>query len=440
VVLAEAVRNDTGAQWDLEKAKTCLDNYCRSTTTNGRIIDRKGESLYVYPSSTEICRVCCSMRGNPERTQECTLSHLYGSYQAERFGGRYIYFCPLGFVHWSSPLTYDGRIIAAFVGGPVLMVEPDDFIMIDAGKREHMTEEQTQELMNLVNRMVVIRADVVNSHSEMLFIVAAYASGFGSEYFLLEKDNLDQQSNISEYIHYIKTMGGSESDMKEYPLEKEKELMSLISIGDKQGSQKLLNEIFGHIFFSTGGNFEVIKARVLELVVLLSRAAMGGGADIEQIFGLNYKYLAEIHSFYAIEELAQWLSMIMARFTDCVFNLANVKHIDVIYRAIDYIKRNYMKKITLEEVSTHVYLSPSYFSKIFKDEMHCNFNTYLNNTRIEMSKRLLLDDSIPLVDISNLAGYEDQSYYTKVFKKMTGISPGKYRESRGKAVSMVKHV
>ena len=180
--------------------------------------------------------------------------------------------------------------------------------------------------------------------SEMLFMVTAYLSGAHYSDIIEEGELQEQQSDISGYIHHIKTMGGDDIQTGSYPLEKEKELLSLIALGDKQGSQKVLNEIFGHIFFSTGGNFEVIKARVLELIVLLSRAALKGGADVEQIFGLNYKYLSQINEFKTIEELTYWLSKIMARFTDCVFNLADVKHVDVIFRAIDFIRKNYMKK------------------------------------------------------------------------------------------------
>lgn len=121
----------------------------------------------------------------------------------------------------------------------------------------------------------------------------------------------------------------------------------------------------------------------------------------------------------------------MIRFTDCVFNLKDIKHVDVIYKAVNYIKENHMNKITLEEVASHVYLSPSYFSKIFKDDMKCNFNTYVNQVRVERSKQLLLNEDINLVDISNMVGYEDQSYFSKVFKKMVGVTPGKYRSSRG---------
>jgi hypothetical protein len=53
---------------------------------------------------------------------------------------------------------------------------------------------------------------------------------------------------------------------------------------------------------SSGNDFDIIKSRVLELVVLLSRAALEGGADVEQIFGLNYRYMNKIHSFTKISE------------------------------------------------------------------------------------------------------------------------------------------
>jgi YesN/AraC family two-component response regulator len=90
-----------------------------------------------------------------------------------------------------------------------------------------------------------------------------------------------------------------------------------------------------------------------------------------------------------------------------------------------------MKKILLEDVAGHVQLSPSYFCSVFKQEMKCNFNAYLNRIRIEMSKKLLMDNDIPLADVANLVGYEDQSYFTRVFRSHVGTSPGKYRERKG---------
>lgn len=158
---------------------------------------------------------------------------------------------------------------------------------------------------------------------------------------------------------------------------------------------------------------------------------MEGGADVEEIFGMNSVCISELNAHNNINDIKTWLPNIIERFTDSVFNLKDVKHADVIYKAVDYIRNNYMNKITLDEVSSLVYLSSAYFSTIFGKEMGCNFNEYLNRVRIDMSKKLLLDDSVSLVDIPSAVGFESQSYYSRVFKNITGVTPGKFKSSRG---------
>ncbi len=284
-----------------------------------------------------------------------------------------------------------------------------------------------------MNNVPVLSTDRVNSLSELLYMAAGAISDESFEQLLQKRKSGDLQAELWEQINFLKSYTYVEPEALNYPILKEEQLLETIEIGDKPASQKILNEILGHIFFSSSGSIEVMRARVIELVVLLSRAAIRGGADVEQIFGLNYTYLEKIYAFRNIDEIAYWLSGIMARFTDQVFNLSHVKHTDVIYRAVDYVKKNYMKKITLEETAALVYLSPAYFSRIFKDEMGENFNSYVNQIRVEAARKLLLNESVSLTDISTLVGFEGQSYFSKVFKKLTGITPGKYRESRGRA-------
>ncbi|HHV97924.1 MAG TPA: AraC family transcriptional regulator [Clostridiaceae bacterium] len=418
-------------EFNIERAVKAVDAYSKSTGIGCIIIDKKGVTLYSNVKDNNVCEIIKHAEGL-QGIQMCAHAHLYGSYQAERFGGKYVFFCPIGLVHWVSSIIQDDMLKGAIVAGPVQMVEPEEFLIEDLLVKRNIKPEYLSAAKEALKTLPVINPEKVNSLSDLLAMVASYVSDIQPSKYFEKNDILEQQSSISEYIHYFKNTEEDSDSLPVYPLQKEKELLKLIALGDKAGSQKILNEIFGYIFFSTGGKFEVIKARVLELIVLLSRAALEGGADVEQIFGLNYKYLNEIHNFKNVEELTYWLSNIMNRFTDCVFVLKGVKHVDVIYRAVEYVRRNYMKKITLEEVASHVFLSPSYFSKIFKEEMKENFNNYLNRVRIEMSKKLLLDSNMSLIDISNNVGYEDQSYFSKVFKKLVGISPGKYRESRGK--------
>ena len=431
---AVKVGNDMG--FDIEKAAKAIEHYGRVAGVGTSIIDSRGALVYSTGDSGTGCKFCRQVRELLDCEGDyCEKVHLYGGYQSERFGGKYIFFCPFGLVHWASPITLEGMVRGYLLCGPGLMVEADDFLLDDLLLKNHIKEEHLDQLMENLKSIPVIPPDKVTSLSELLFMVASHISHISDAEYLQYLDRTEfyhNQSDISGYIHKIKAMDEKQSGISSYPFEKEKELLSCIAKGDKKGSQTILNEVLGHIFFSSGGGFETIRARILELIVLLSRAALEGGADVEQIFGLNYKYLNTIHNFNTVEELTYWLSKIMIRFTDCVFNLKDIKHVDVIYKAVGYIKQNYMKKITLEEVASHVYLSPSYFSKIFKDDMKCNFNTYVNHIRVERSKQLLRNDNINLVDVSNMVGYEDQSYFSKVFKKIVGVTPGKFRYTRGK--------
>ena len=418
--------------FDVKAAAKFAQDYSLSTGVDCSVIDTKGDVIFSSSSNRQTCNACIQLQTYLKEEFSCSSVYLYGSYQAERLGGKDIFFCPVGFAHWAAPIIVDGIMQGGFIGGPVVLTEHDDFVRETIVRKYQISEEDIQEIRSFVKDIRYVHPSRMASLADLLLVISRHITESESvdEQEILEQSA--EQATISDNIYLFTSMGGEENADANYPLEKERELLHMISGGDKDGARKTLNEILGHVFFSSEGKFEVIKARVLELVVLLSRAALEGGAEIDEIFGMNYKYLGEIHSFTSVEQLATWLSRIMNRFSDCVFNLTDVKHVDVIYKTLDYVKKNYMNKISLSDVADNAHISPSYFSKIFKDEMKGNFNTYLNRIRIQNSKKLLLDDAVSLVDVAFLCGYEDQSYFSKVFKKMAGMSPGKYRESMGR--------
>lgn len=428
--------------FNFAEAIEAAQTFSRATGVTCRVVSSTGETVARTAETESAVAVCnlaaqhlyCGPEGmyNTEKMAAiCLNSHLYGCYQSERFGGKYVYFCPLGLTIWSAPIIWDGAVEGAFIAGPVNMVEPDELIVDDFLLKYGVGGNALRSIEKAIRDTPLVTPSKVNFYSELLYYLAKAVSD--QTYSIIEERKAKgaQQSEIAEQIKFLKSFV-PQQECEPYPMAKELELLELIETGDKAGSQRVLNEILGQIFFASGGSFEVIRSRVLELVVLLSRAAIKGGADAQQIFGLNYTYLGRINSFRNIEELTYWLSGIMTRFTDQVFNLTDVKHVDVIYRAVDYIRKNFDKRITLEETASHVYLSPSYFSRVFKEETGDNFNVYVNKVRIEAAKKMLLNEKIPMIDISSMAGFEGQSYFSKVFKKMTGVTPGKFRESRGK--------
>ncbi len=402
-------------------------SYETATGIKCSVIDSKGNELFCGKNP---CKFCDELRKDTQMSEKCNKNHLYGAYQAERFGGKYVFFCHLGLVHFISPVTDDGIVKGALMAGPIILSNDEDLLPEDIIGKEIFRNKLSSGKLTFED-IPVVSTVKTEALSQILYTGALYVSGGTGSKYETDREFNDMQGQINDYIVSLKK-AGNDQNHNPYPLQKEKELVTHITMGNIMQAKKVLNEIFGHIFFSSGKDFHIIKARVLELVVVLSRAAVEGGGDMKEIFGMNYVFLNDIHKLNTVEELTEWLTNIMSRFTDCVFDLTEIKHVDVLYRSLNYINGNYMKKITLEEVASYSYLSPTYFSRIFKEEMKCTFNTYVNRVRIEMSKKLLIDEQVPLAEISELVGYEDQSYYSKVFKKLTGTSPGKYRESKGR--------
>ncbi len=372
------------------------------------------------------CMACSSEQIAHKGVLNCEGIHIDGIFQADKWGGKYEYLCPAGLAFICAALQKGDEITCGITSGPFLMVELEDFIDEDLerffpGKIPNGLKEKAEKLSYLYSGRVSYLADVLS-------MLASYAAKRDSmQLQILEQVAKDR----SEVFHAIYDLKETLEKDYSYPIEQEKLLQGYIAQGNKAASQRVLNEILGHIFFSSGGNFEYIKARVIELIVILSRAAIEGGADITEVFGLNSGYISDVQSFKSIDQLSQWLAKVLIRFTSSVFNMSSARHSDMIKRAVNYIRQNYMNKISLNDISSHTNISVSYLSKVFKEEMGCNMSAFINQVRVENAKLFLLNDSIPMTEVAYLSGFEDQSYFTKVFKKVSGATPGKYRSKKG---------
>jgi len=96
--------------------------------------------------------------------------------------------------------------------------------------------------------------------------------------------------------------------------------------------------------------------------------------------------------------------------------------------AIDYMKCHMKEKISLEQIANHCNYSTSYLSHHFKKIVKVNINEYMNKMKVEHSKNYLLKTDDTLAKIAEELGFSDVSYYSRIFTKICGISPGKFRE------------
>ena len=106
-----------------------------------------------------------------------------------------------------------------------------------------------------------------------------------------------------------------------------------------------------------------------------------------------------------------------------------VQHSTVVEKAIAFAEKNYGQPITLTDAAESVSISSGYLSTIFRKEYGMNYTDFLIRLRIEKAKVLLAAGNEKLADIAEKCGFNDHAYFTRTFKKLTGISPNDYRKS-----------
>ncbi len=416
-------KNSASYAFDLSIAREMVDAFVYSTGVGCLLIDANGEELYRLETEERPCARLSEVTGR----QICQKMHLQSVHDSERFGGRYIYFCPMGMGWFASPIILEGKIVGALAAGPVMVMAREDLIASTPALQAISTSTKAEQVNQALKCFPEREPRDLSYLSAMLLSTALYIGG--ERRSLLERrQSQEQHQDIGEYMQQLKHDGARDI----YPLDKERALMQAITEGDHQEAQRLLNELLGHIFYFTGGDFTATRARALELLSLLSRAAVEGGADVDQVLTLNQQFIKESDYLRTTDQLTAWLNRVIERYTALVFDLVDVKHKDMLYKAVHYMKRRFSEKLTLEETARYIGFSPTYFSKVFKDEMGVTFNHYLGNLRVEQSKMLLLSGEYSVGDVCAAVGFEDQSYFIKIFRKYTGVTPGKFRKQQGR--------
>lgn len=407
-------------EFDTKLAKECAQAFASSTGIGATVSLADGEIVAEFGNGCGSCPIC-DLAGKPKSL--CLQSHIYGMKEAERFGGKYIYFCPMGLACFVSPIV--GREISAakVTAGPFLMVEMPDYVNYELTSQYKLDNKQIKAISKHLKNLPYVSPEKVNDLSTLLFMSIGFMNNVWAANNMIDTQmTLDIQNHISSYIAKLQ----GEEDPPPYPLEIEEKLLDAISQSDRESAGKYLNELYGYIFFSTANTFSLAKSRVYELLVLISRTAIKSGADPEISLNLTQNYMQIIPNFQNLEDLCYWLSKVANKYID-LFGFSDVKHANIIHKTIMYIRRQFNEKITLESAAAQVYLSPTYLSRIFKQETGVTFNAFLNNVRIEQSKALLKNGELKMIDIASMVGFESQSYFTKVFKKHLGLSPLQYR-------------
>jgi len=391
----------------------------------------------------KICPCCIknnSVSGEHQKTFPCHEMHVDAIKEANKKGGFHIYNCSLGLLFWTSPIYTEGNFSGALRGSGLLNRTINN---TDTGKTvgQLLTEEylmsmcgndtNPEELKKRLDAIPDADEEKIQSLAEMLQLCADTLSSGTEDYHEILRRRTEQQEVISQLIEKLKEQYPKGSTMPGYPLDKEKMLIAALRRGDTAAAKQLLNQILAVLIFSNPGNIKYVQLRATELVVLLSRVEINPGKSGNIAMETNNRSLKRVQESRTVEELTDILHAIVERISYVTSSFHGIPHAVALRKAENFILENFTRKISLKEIADVAGLSAPYFSTIFKEEMGENLSKYLNRLRVEKASRMLLETNLPLSEIASTCCFEDQSWFSKIFKAFTGISPGKYRNQGG---------
>ncbi len=407
---------------NIEEMKKIIDAFSYSTEVPVTIFDK---NMSIICSSKDDNKICLFFDSYAKENSNCLDNLKFSSEVASRLGEPYIFTCSSGLVNIAIAILKDGEFNGVFIAGPIIMNSLESYMIKDLFTVHSVSPDVYSKIIIFLRNLKIFTPKQVNHLSYLLYRAVLSLYNEAEDYTKLSMKS-KQQAKIGEKIYEYK----KNEQQIVYPYDKEKILIEKVKAGNSKEAQEILKSILNEILLIEGGNIEVIKARVLELCTILSRASVEGGASLQKIFGLNFDFITSLSKIDNLQDLCSWTVKIIDNFIDNVFGSIYSGSSYIISQSVHHINSNYMNRLTLKKLADYLHINESYLSKLFKKEMDTNFSDYLNSVRIKRSKELLKNSDMSILDIALYVGYDNQSYFTKVFKKMTGITPKKYRDNK----------
>ncbi len=349
-------------------------------------------------------------------------------------GEPYIFQCHADMIEFTAALLNGGKGGQAFVCGPILLRHPDAYIEKDILTKVKNLPIDKVSLMKVLPEIPVFPERRVQAAADLLFLIANYFSKTDSAFQHQRHEITWQQAVLAEELSRSRVSG---SDSKDLPFsnvywrrdfDQEKELIDLIKIGDRKRAKVLLDEMLGTALFRSHEHIGILKARVLEIIFAVARAAVEAGANLEEILGFKYQCVHNLSKDDSHETLYYFLMKAFDQLFERIYQNRNIQHTRIFTKAKEYIWTNYNQEISLNHLAGAVGINACYLSHLFRKEMGTSFLEYLTSVRISIAKSLLKQTALSIMEICLEVGYQDPSHFAKIFRKKEGIQPTEYRK------------
>ncbi|GAA3410274.1 helix-turn-helix domain-containing protein [Paenibacillus hodogayensis] len=232
---------------------------------------------------------------------------------------------------------------------------------------------------------------------------------------------------VSAVIHFeqIKDEG---STFYHYPMEVEARLINVLKSGDYTSAESLLDELYKQNIVSRGITPEMGKCLFIDLLGTVLKVLHALKIDDQQLLGAS-DTVKSIANSSSAESMLRKLKELCRTICDNVSGARTDQGEQLSIRLREYISEHYSDHgLGLASIADHFGMTPQYVSGFFKKHNGENLTDYMLAIRIREAKRLLANPDLTVLQVAQHVGYATDIGFIRVFKKIEGITPGKFRE------------
>lgn len=192
----------------------------------------------------------------------------------------------------------------------------------------------------------------------------------------------------------------------------------------------MLSEVMNSLkeeLYHTNQEVSVLKHFLADIMIQIKSAILHTYENLEIPLPNNAAIIDTVEEKFYLYEILQFFQM---QFELCINAIGSPARESVIDGILLYIAHNYQENLKLGTLAELFGYNSSYLGKVFTKATGKNFNSYIDEIRIENSKKLLLEEKLKVYEIAQRVGYANVDYYHKKFKKYVGMSPAEYRKKR----------
>lgn len=382
------------------------------TDLNTYVVDQQGEFVFHH----EVISIPAFMPGANSKD-------IFNLYSEMKQQNNQLYIYPnswgLYYIGYTFSMDEDFSIII----GPYL----DSTLNLFQLAREYkLDQNESEELTIFCNQIRMLSAEKAQSYSHILPLFIEILESTTIPIEVKPTNNNANQQSEDTYLGHVNT-----SKLVNQRYKVESDLLHAVEQGNKEDAIKLLNADTALFTFSERfprQPLRRLKNLAIVLNTLLRKTARENQVPPILIHRVSEKYALQIENMSQLAELTKLQNQMVEEYSDLIVENSLSQYSKITQTVISYIMTHYDKKIDTQELADICFTHPSHLSRKFKQETDMTITSYQQMFRIRQAKHLLVNEIIPIEEIAWMVGYDDSSYFSRVFKRDTGYTPTQYRE------------